>query len=182
MEVETIFIHVAAITYSNSFNTSQNPRLLQREGRELIPITDLGLANGSGRELPCCANQYWDNIGLLQLLFIQSSFLFFYQLKLMLIQQNSDCRFVFCSVPQLSFIKNFNLKLHHGKSHRAKMGNLLRAFHFKPRSGLLSAISFLFGFFSVFRVFGLMGGFFVLFCLCLFIPSNNVLKICRSSF
>ena len=45
MEMETIIVHVAAITYSDSFDTSQHPGLLKREARELTPIRELGPAN-----------------------------------------------------------------------------------------------------------------------------------------
>lgn len=46
--METITIHVAAITYSDSFDTSQHQGLLKRQARELTPIRELGLANVCG--------------------------------------------------------------------------------------------------------------------------------------
>lgn len=45
MEMETITVHVAAITYSDSFDTCQHPGLLKREAREQTPIRELGPAN-----------------------------------------------------------------------------------------------------------------------------------------
>lgn len=46
--METITIHIAAITCSDSFDTFQHPGLLKRETRELTPIKELGLANVCG--------------------------------------------------------------------------------------------------------------------------------------
>ena len=91
----------------------------------------------------------------------------------MVIQQNCDNRLVFCCVLLLSFIKSFNIKLCCGKSHRPKMWGLLRAFNFKPRSDLISTLSFLF------RVWGVLGFGFLFwgfFSTCVFILSNDILK------
>lgn len=65
MEMETITIHVAAITCSDSFDTSQLPGPLERETRELTPIRELGLANVCVGNFHAVQISSWNYIGLL---------------------------------------------------------------------------------------------------------------------
>jgi len=56
MEVETITVPAAAVTCSDSSDTSQHPGMPKGEAQELPPRRELGPANVGWGELACCAN------------------------------------------------------------------------------------------------------------------------------